>query len=39
MVITPRVARSADSPNALRRLARFSIAGMRGGVAADGWVS
>jgi len=28
MVITPRVARSADSPNALRRLARFSIAGI-----------
>jgi polysaccharide transporter, PST family len=28
MVITPRVAQSADSPTSLRRLARFSVAGI-----------
>jgi O-antigen/teichoic acid export membrane protein len=28
VVITPRVAQSADSPSALRRLARFSVAGI-----------
>ena len=28
VVITPRVARSGDSPDALRRLARFSVAGI-----------